>query len=333
MNKLRWWGLAFSFVWLAACSDQTPKLIPDDKKKETVDEKIETPVVETFNPAVDILFVIDNSGSMGDHQANLSKNIDSFIQVIAQNKVLDYHIGVVTSDMDDPRQSGRLWGRSVRFVTPTTPNMIGVLRSNLQPGTSGSGVEALFDPIQAALTKPLVDTVNDGFYRENAHLALVFITDAEDQGALLPGDLWTFLLGLKKGDRDKLLSYAALVPVGDMKCPLDEGGNYSYKVFDFILNFASGKWFDLCSADYGKKLADIALDLKTKVESTIYLKRRPIINTIEVRYGTLLVPNDPRVGWTYEIGRNALLLGPEIDYASQQPGTQLEINFKSYPNQ
>ncbi len=47
---------------------------------------------------VDILFVIDNSGSMAPDQENLARNIDAFIDVIAGG-TLDYRIGIVTTDL------------------------------------------------------------------------------------------------------------------------------------------------------------------------------------------------------------------------------------------
>src|SRR5262245_13379481 len=54
---------------------------------------------------IDILFVIDNSGSMGDEQVNLASNFPMFGQLIdtyvnSSGKTLDYHVGVTTTDKD-----------------------------------------------------------------------------------------------------------------------------------------------------------------------------------------------------------------------------------------
>ena len=51
----------------------------------------------------DILFVVDNSGSMADEQENLAQNFDQFIQQIAGAG--DYRIAVVTTDLrlNEPR--------------------------------------------------------------------------------------------------------------------------------------------------------------------------------------------------------------------------------------
>lgn len=41
----------------------------------------------TENKDIDILFVIDNSGSMGEEQANLAANFGAFIEVLEANDV------------------------------------------------------------------------------------------------------------------------------------------------------------------------------------------------------------------------------------------------------
>ncbi|WP_146662381.1 vWA domain-containing protein [Enhygromyxa salina] len=57
----------------------------------------------TENKDVDILFVIDNSGSMGAEQANLAANFGAFIQVLEANDVeANYRIGITTTDNGNP---------------------------------------------------------------------------------------------------------------------------------------------------------------------------------------------------------------------------------------
>ena len=57
----------------------------------------------TVNKDVDILFVIDNSGSMGEEQANLGANFPVFIEKLEEETVdANYRIGVTTTDNDNP---------------------------------------------------------------------------------------------------------------------------------------------------------------------------------------------------------------------------------------
>ena len=49
-----------------------------------------------YEPKVDILFVVDDSLSMLDHQKNYAHQVENLINAFAENKQLDFHIGVVT---------------------------------------------------------------------------------------------------------------------------------------------------------------------------------------------------------------------------------------------
>ena len=78
---------------------------------ETTDASTSTGVVDcedtpdlclvnvTLRRAVDVLFVVDNSGSMGDEQGTLSASFASFIDVLESQQVgANYRIGVTTTD-------------------------------------------------------------------------------------------------------------------------------------------------------------------------------------------------------------------------------------------
>ncbi|MBC8068794.1 MAG: VWA domain-containing protein, partial [Deltaproteobacteria bacterium] len=55
----------------------------------------------TINRDVDVLFVIDNSGSMGEAQASLSRSFSVFIDVLEKAEA-NYRIGVTTTDNGNP---------------------------------------------------------------------------------------------------------------------------------------------------------------------------------------------------------------------------------------
>ncbi|EDM75387.1 putative lipoprotein [Plesiocystis pacifica SIR-1] len=69
------------------------------EKAQTKDSQLQL----TVNKDVDILFVIDNSGSMGEEQANLAANFGAFIGVLEDEEVeANYRIGVTTTDNGNP---------------------------------------------------------------------------------------------------------------------------------------------------------------------------------------------------------------------------------------
>lgn len=99
---------------------------------------------------VDVLFVVDNSGSMSVHQANLATHIDGLIAPLLAAD-LDVHAGVISTDMEgySTPNKGVLHNG---FVTSTTPNMGQVLASNIKVGTYGSGKEMPFAALLSALS-------------------------------------------------------------------------------------------------------------------------------------------------------------------------------------
>jgi hypothetical protein len=52
--------------------------------------------------AIDILFVFDNSGSMGEEQAALTASIDDLVTALEQIEGISYRIGVTTTDNGNP---------------------------------------------------------------------------------------------------------------------------------------------------------------------------------------------------------------------------------------
>ena len=87
---------------LFGCLEHPLKPVDYDKAQQldmTVDVEI--------NKNVDILFVVDNSGSMGEEQATLSDNFGKFIEVLERPEVsADYRIGLTTTDSGNPACQG-----------------------------------------------------------------------------------------------------------------------------------------------------------------------------------------------------------------------------------
>jgi hypothetical protein len=134
--------------------------------------------------AVDILFVIDNSGSMGAVQESLAASLPSlFIDRLSDSLApTDFHIAVISTDMDDTAQSGRFQAApgNPKILTPDTPNVKQVLSDNLKLGTHGSGFERPLAAMEVALSLPLIGNENAGFLRAKALLGIVVVSDEDD---------------------------------------------------------------------------------------------------------------------------------------------------------
>jgi hypothetical protein len=87
---------------------------------------------------VDILWVIDNSGSMCDAQESLRSNFDAFIDEIA-NRNIDFHIGVTTTHMDAISQEKV--ARPGHLQSMPQPDPAVNEKCVGEPGTSASGTD------------------------------------------------------------------------------------------------------------------------------------------------------------------------------------------------
>jgi hypothetical protein len=152
----------------AACSEGP--ILHDITKTETWQQ---APTDE-----VDILFVVDSSGSMEQEQALLSAGFTSFISTIADSNT-DFHIGVIDTDMDfDTPTRGALRGTPT-VITPND-NYVALFQQRVIVGTNGSGREKGLEAALFALSPTMTTGVNEGFLRPTANLLVVFVSDEDD---------------------------------------------------------------------------------------------------------------------------------------------------------
>jgi hypothetical protein len=142
MRKL----LGLAALLVVGCVSETDLTGNEDAYGVDRPRDLETPkqtdrIVQVTTPQVDVLFAIDNSCSMLEEQANLTENFDKFMQFFLQSG-LDYHVGVISTDMDDPTQSGKLREvRGSKYIDAETDEPVDLFEAMARMGTSGSGDE------------------------------------------------------------------------------------------------------------------------------------------------------------------------------------------------
>jgi hypothetical protein len=152
---------------------------------------------------VDLIFVVDGSGSMADEQNNLLSAFPGFIDTM-RTQLADadsYNVGVIRTDGNDiscvPGRQGVLVtrnfaaGSSMATCTPYASGLRFMTQADdlsekfacaARVGIGGDGDEAPLGSLIAALTPPNTDAgeCNEGFLRDDALLVVVSITDEED---------------------------------------------------------------------------------------------------------------------------------------------------------
>ena len=125
---------------LAACPDRTiSEVNPEQGRVEFKDIPV------NLNRNVDILFVVDDSGSMLDKQQNLRDNFPNFINVLntIQGGLPDVHIGVVSSDMGTKGEEDATPGPGVGSVGNGGCANTGK-DGRLLPGQTGTEINGTF---------------------------------------------------------------------------------------------------------------------------------------------------------------------------------------------
>ncbi len=259
------------------------------------------------------------------------------------------------------------------FITRETPDYVQALKSSIKLGVldlwsdeckaeakqknvqpkdhcpyfGGPEYEELFSPVKAALSDPMRSGPNAGFYRPEAHLVVVLISDAKDSGVSTSApELKDFLLNDLKGGNKSLLSvYGVLFPKDVMVCksPVDpnsvikadpsrgpdptkasNNGTTPLDPWDFV---GADAVMSMCDSNYGDRLAKIGNDIRRRTLSRIiHLPIQAEGQTIEVRYGSQVIPQNRDKGWTFNTDRSEILVSGNVEIQPEEDA-QIVVRF------
>lgn len=226
---------------------------------------------------VDVLWVIDNSSSMGQEQARVIAEIGAFFSWFETLR-LDYHMGVVATDIVDPALSGRLVG-SPAYIDNTTLNAQAELAEAINVGTDDMGDESGLAAAELALSEPLLSAENAGFLRDGARLAVVFLSDEPEQSPQDAQHYIEFFSGLKADPSHLVL--AAIVGDYGTGCSnvcddTEQTATPGDKYVDVATAF-DGIFGSICTCDLSPTLDQIGM------KSTLFSRAYPLSE----------VPSDP----------------------------------------
>ena len=250
---------------------------------------------------VDVLWVVDNSGSMADEQENLARNFQSFIELFTRGSV-DFRIAVTTTDVFG--DAGQFKGNP-RILSPQAGNVVTAFQNNIRVGTSGSPFEAGLDAAEMALARQndanalklqQIDACkrqcgsNAGcvqgcpsrfpieFLRPDAYLYLIFVSDEEDKSREDVRYYWRAFETAKGIGNDGTVNTAAIVGMQPVTpCAAEFGSRYLA-----VTELTGGERGSICDANFAntlRKLATSAVGLRRKFA----LSKAPNVETIEVR--------------------------------------------------
>ncbi|MCB9073480.1 MAG: hypothetical protein H6623_07645 [Bdellovibrionaceae bacterium] len=301
------------------------------------DEATFTQNTKATSVPIDILWVVDNSGSMETSQSQVAANVLSFIDKFKQTN-FDFRIAVTTTEAYQALPlftSDESWSRfrdgtdatgysGIKIITPTTPNIEAVFDQNIKQGINGSADERGFQSLEAAL----LNTQNRAeFPRAGAYLAVIFMTDEEDFSWDGTANIQLDAYGNPNSISDsRLISYQHYLDVLDQATgSTATKKNYvvnTIAIFDeacraqLATEFAgrriADRYAQLTDATGGVKaslcddfsgilssLSDTILEFSTK----FYLDRVPNVDTLQIFVNDIEMPKE---GYVYSADDNSI---------------------------
>jgi hypothetical protein len=284
-------GVDFGAVFLA--TDERPEPYNISLTGQATSDAVQHDLFHQDNrPKVDLLFIVDDSGSMSPYQAALAANFASFMKY-ANTQQVDYRIAVTTTDLLTSGERGRFVpvnGSRPRVLPPTTPNLAAVFADNLN------------------------------FLRDDALLSVIAVTDEIDHSANTVDYYYNLFLNIKGARRANLFNFSAIAEttpgVYDYNLPLIE---LARRTGGIVSSIHTTNW----AADL-EKLGQVAFGYKTR----FFLTSTPQDpSQIEVKLDSVVVPtHDGTItNWTFQSLENAC----DFSIVSiPEPGSNLEISYK-----
>lgn len=274
---------------------------------------------QQLNRKVDILFLIDPSGSMMDEKPRLLATAPIFATAATTNK-LSFHLGSIS--IVKPYSGGQTLGQlhgDPRFITPSTPDLQGEFKERVDM-PMGGGDENGFDALLAALSPALSGTVNPsscasctppnfcesggcrapnwGFRRSDASLELLVFSDEDDASSASVAATLAALKALTSPKQGRFVRVHALLPSASCM------PNVSFPRWKNLVASTGGTEHDLCATSYNPAITTLASRI-FGLQDQFFLSQAPQSGSIKVKVdGKAVAAAD----FTYDAGSNSITL-------------------------
>lgn len=240
----------------------------------------------------DFLFVIDNSGSMGDEQVAVGNAATAFEAAIT-NSGLDFQIGIITTDSDILRD-GSTDGAFTNNMTEFT--------SDINIGTGGSATETGIYFAERSLQSIAKGDAADGTVttaghpRTNASLSVIILSDEASQYTSRSGGA-AFDPASNLFISRKYRVYSIIEPADNVASQYDE-----------LAQSTGGSVADIDNLTAIPAIMNnIALDAGA-ASSNFTLSNTPIYSTITLTKNGLAIAASFLNGWSYNLSTNSITL-------------------------
>jgi len=283
--------------------------VPASEDPEPIEIWVDHFYQSAIMSGIDILWVIDTSGSMNVHQTRLLNGIDAMMNALP---ITDWRLAIIPADANKAL---------LEYQFPLLPGHgfieAEIMYNNMLTGPYEEGFDAAYEYIENN-----TDVATSGWMRDSAALLVVFVSDEEEQGTFSSAnDFVNWYTGIR--DFVFLASIVNLDPATSL-CS-SSAHNTGDRYID-ATNALSGTVVDICSDDWTAGVAEAAVEMEPVTE--IILTHLPIEETIRVFVDGLLYDSSY---WYYEASINAVIF-TETDTTTGEiigppPSTLVEVGY------
>ena len=255
---------------------------------------------------IDVLWVIDNSGSMQSIQNNIVKNSKIFMDNFTNLEYLEWKMGLISTDKSEQPYLG--FDAAVPFDYNIDPQIaVGQFQNAVNSlGVNGDAYEYIFHNIDRMITP--IGTDYTHFFRPDAHLVVIMVTDEEEQSAQRINStkyealtFYNAVRGIK--DNTRVVRFYGAFDFQDMQ-DCTNYVKYKGSPLEKIIVESGGIAMSACVDDFGTRLAEISKDITSILGlPSLLLKKRPVIESIKVIYKDQELPggaSEDQGVWYYD---------------------------------
>lgn len=280
--------------------------------------------VETFVQSpfekVDVLLVVDNSGSMGPYQTKLGEDFGGFFEFFAEGAV-DWRLAVAHTDAR-AEDYGSIRGP---IVTAEAANPAEQFAEVVNVGTDGGGIEA-----GLGAARKLLEAKRNGFPRDDASVSVIFVSDEEDAS---PGPIPEYVnafFDLRGHRQREAFNASALTVTERADCDAEQYQQSALGTrYVETARLTGGISANLCVDDFAQIVRDLALTTSTMID-TFVLQRKPALSSLLVIVDGVEVPCDDGQ-WRYDLVTRDGVDKPAIVFAPGQlplPDADVVVEYR-----
>jgi hypothetical protein len=220
---------------------------------------------------------------------------------------VDYNMAVITTDRYNFTQ----------IITDQDTNAVTLLAQSVVTGTYGSGIERGIQMAYESLSDPNYAGPGGNFFRQDAKLVVIFVSDEPDHSYSTWTSYTTFF--------DQLKPAGYFIPFGIIGDPPSgcggggwQGAMYGAGYYELI-NHYGGSWYSICETDWGTQMQSLGNQVVTQSRFSLS-EDDPVEDTISV----FVDGQQLEEGWSYDSNTNQIVF--EATHIPE-PGETIRVEY------